>query len=117
VAESSESFRAADRQQFYVSVSRFKEALAIYTDDKGQLLEAVSKTSERPSATDLITKQIPGESERIPVEKRHDSKNGEAVKQTTKPSQVKRPELNIRRTLPRLMRKRPAQSLSQSIGM
>lgn len=59
VAESSESFRAADRQQFYVSVSRFKEALTIYTDDKTQLLEAVSKTSERPSATDLVVKQLP----------------------------------------------------------
>lgn len=54
IAESSESFRAADRQQFYVSVSRFKEALTIYTDDKRQLLEAVSKSSERPLATDLV---------------------------------------------------------------
>ena len=58
VAESSESFRAADRQQFYVSVSRFKEALTIYTDDKHQLLESVSKTSERPSATDLVKQQL-----------------------------------------------------------
>jgi conjugative relaxase-like TrwC/TraI family protein len=54
VAESSESFRAADREQFYVSASRFKEALTIYTDDKRQLLEAVSKSSQRPSATDLL---------------------------------------------------------------
>ncbi|MFZ0826922.1 MAG: AAA family ATPase [Verrucomicrobiia bacterium] len=61
VAESSESFRAADREQFYVSVSRFKEALTIYTDDKYQLLEAVSKSSHRPSATDLVGKK-PSES-------------------------------------------------------
>ena len=53
VAESSESFRAADREQFYVSASRFKEALTIYTDDKRELLEAVSKSSHRPLATDL----------------------------------------------------------------
>lgn len=58
VAESSESFRAADREQFYVSTSRFKEALTIYTDDKGELLRAVAKSSERPSATDLTTKQM-----------------------------------------------------------
>ncbi|MGO9585327.1 MAG: MobF family relaxase [Limisphaerales bacterium] len=58
VAESSESFRAADREQFYVSASRFKEALKIYTDDKRQLLEAVRKSSHRPSATDLVTKEI-----------------------------------------------------------
>jgi hypothetical protein len=58
VAESSESFPAADRQQFYVSASRFKEALTIYTDDKQQLLNAVSKSSERPSATDLVRHQF-----------------------------------------------------------
>ena len=58
VAESSESFRAAGREQFYVSASRFKEALTIYTDDKHQLLEAVRKSSHRPSATDLVSKEI-----------------------------------------------------------
>ena len=58
MAESSESFRAADREQFYVSASRFKEALTIYTDDKYQLLEAVRKSSLRPSATDLVNKEI-----------------------------------------------------------
>jgi conjugative relaxase-like TrwC/TraI family protein len=58
VAEGSESFRAADREQFYVSVSRFKEALTIYTDDKHQLLEAVRKSSHRPSAVDLVKTEI-----------------------------------------------------------
>ncbi len=58
VAEGSESFRAADREQFYVSVSRFKKALTIYTDDKHQLLEAVRKSSHRPSATDLVKTEI-----------------------------------------------------------
>jgi conjugative relaxase-like TrwC/TraI family protein len=61
VAESSESFRAADREQFYVSASRFKEALTIYTDDKGALLNAVNKTSHRPSATDLVKNAIADE--------------------------------------------------------
>jgi conjugative relaxase-like TrwC/TraI family protein len=61
VAESSESFRAADREQFYVSVSRFKEALTIYTDDKPALLEAVSKSSARFLAMDLATKQLSAE--------------------------------------------------------
>jgi RecA/RadA recombinase len=58
VAESSESFRAAGREQFYVSASRFKEALTIYTDDKCELLNAVRKSSQRPSATDLAKKEI-----------------------------------------------------------
>jgi RecA/RadA recombinase len=58
VAESSESFHAAGREQFYVSASRFKEALTIYTDDKSELLNAVGKSSQRPSATDLVKKDI-----------------------------------------------------------
>ena len=58
VAEGSESFRAADREQFYVSASRFKDALTIYTDDKHELLEAVRKSSHRPAAMDLAKKQV-----------------------------------------------------------
>ncbi len=69
VAESSESFRAADREQFYVSASRFKESLTIYTDDKRELLNAVCKTSHRPSALDLITKKITESVEETPVKK------------------------------------------------
>jgi len=65
-----ESFRAADREQFYVSASRFKEALTIYTDDKRQLLAAVSKSSEPPSATDLVAKQLSEKSGRPEAEKR-----------------------------------------------
>jgi len=40
--------------------SRFKEKLTIYTDDKHQLLEAVRKSSHRPSATDLVKNQTLG---------------------------------------------------------
>ena len=69
VAESSESFRAADREQFYVSASRFKEALTIYTDDKHHLLKAVRKSSHRPSALDLVTKEIVKSAEETPVKK------------------------------------------------
>jgi conjugative relaxase-like TrwC/TraI family protein len=69
VAESSESFRAADREQFYVSASRFKEALTIYTDDKHHLLEAVRKSSHRPSATDLVAKEIAESVKEMPMKK------------------------------------------------
>jgi ATP-dependent exoDNAse (exonuclease V) alpha subunit len=54
VAQSSESFGAADREQFYVSLSRFKENLIVYTDDKHALMEAVSKSSARLSASDMM---------------------------------------------------------------
>ncbi|HEY3913044.1 MAG TPA: MobF family relaxase [Verrucomicrobiae bacterium] len=54
VSEGSASFRAASREQFYVSASRFKESLTVYTDDKNALLEAVGVSSQRPSATELV---------------------------------------------------------------
>jgi conjugative relaxase-like TrwC/TraI family protein len=69
VAESSESFCAADREQFYVSASRFKESLAIYTDDKRELLNAVCKSSHRPSALDLVSKEMAESVEKTQMKK------------------------------------------------
>jgi hypothetical protein len=58
VAKSSELFRAAGREQFYVSASRLKENLTIYTDGKRELLNAVGKSSHRPAALDLVKQEI-----------------------------------------------------------
>jgi hypothetical protein len=54
VAESEESLPAASREQFYVSASRGVEDIRIYTDDKNALMDAVSRSRQRPSATDLV---------------------------------------------------------------
>lgn len=54
ISQSSESFKASSAEQFYVSVSRGRQAVAIYTDDKTELLKAVSKSGERTSATELM---------------------------------------------------------------
>jgi conjugative relaxase-like TrwC/TraI family protein len=69
VAEGSESFRAAGREQFYVSASRFKVALTIYTDDKRELLAVVRKSSHRPSATDLVAKEISESADEVSAKK------------------------------------------------
>jgi hypothetical protein len=53
IAESSESFVAANREQFYVSVSRGRKQVMVFTDDREELLEAVHASSERMSATDI----------------------------------------------------------------
>ena len=44
-------------EQFYVSVSRGREAVSIYTDDKEHLKQAVSQSAERTSATELMAKR------------------------------------------------------------
>jgi ATP-dependent exoDNAse (exonuclease V) alpha subunit len=93
VAESSESFRAADREQFYVSASRFKETLTIYTDDKQQLLEAVLKSSARPSAMDLAVKQLPETSERAAAERRGVEQVPEpGIEEAAKQTRIRRPK-------------------------
>lgn len=48
------TFPATDLKQFYVSVSRGKEAAFIYTDDKEELLRHASESRERQSALELI---------------------------------------------------------------
>jgi hypothetical protein len=48
------SYRAAGQEQSYVSVSRGKRAARIYTDGRFDLLDAVSKSDLRMSATELV---------------------------------------------------------------
>jgi len=57
IAQSSDSFNASSIEQFYVSASRGREEITIYTDDKQNLLEAVSESNKRLSATDLAKRR------------------------------------------------------------
>lgn len=54
VAQSSQSFPASGREQFYVSVSRGRQQATIYTDHKGALADAIRRADRRVSATDLL---------------------------------------------------------------
>lgn len=50
------TFPATDAKQFYVSVSRGKENVQIYTDAKTELLEHASEMGDRQSALELMGK-------------------------------------------------------------
>ncbi len=54
VGQSSLSFPASSREQFYVSCSRARQRVTIYTDDKEALQEAIDQSDERVSATELV---------------------------------------------------------------
>lgn len=54
VAVGSESFPAASREQLYVSASRGRERVTVYTDDKAALGRAVQRADPRLTATDLV---------------------------------------------------------------
>ncbi len=54
VAVDSHTLNAAHLKQFYVSTSRGREQVRIYTDDTGFLAEAIAKSGDRLSATELV---------------------------------------------------------------
>jgi conjugative relaxase-like TrwC/TraI family protein len=59
VAVGSQSLAAANREQAYVSISRGREAVRIYTDDKAAMMEAVQHSAARLSATELMQPAAP----------------------------------------------------------
>lgn len=53
IAQGAQSFGASSLEQFYVSVSRGKDRVQIYTDDKDGLRGAIARSSQRMSAMEL----------------------------------------------------------------
>lgn len=53
VAQSADSFLASSAEQFYVSVSRGKESIRIYTDNRRELQGAVGNSSTRRAGIEL----------------------------------------------------------------
>ena len=53
VAQSAESFLASSREQFYVSISRGKNSIRIFTDDRQGLQDAVGNSSLRRAGIEL----------------------------------------------------------------
>lgn len=75
IAESAMSFPAAGREQFYVTVSRGRHNATIYTNDRHQLAEAISKHDPRMSATELLNR----DSQRRKIKKVQRSKQREHI--------------------------------------
>lgn len=57
LAQSVESNPAASREQFYVSVSRARRSVTVYTDNKEELKRAVYNSQERLSALEMTEQQ------------------------------------------------------------
>ena len=54
IGQSGESWGAASKEQFYVSASRGRQSVTVYTDDKLALREAIGRTEDRPAAVELV---------------------------------------------------------------
>lgn len=59
IAQPSSTFAATNLNQFYVSVSRARERVHIYTDDKAALLAHASEAGDRLSALELVKRKRP----------------------------------------------------------
>jgi conjugative relaxase-like TrwC/TraI family protein len=59
IAQPSATFAATNLNQFYVSVSRARDSVHIYTDDKTALLAHASKLGDRLSALELVKRKKP----------------------------------------------------------
>lgn len=58
IAQSAESFAATSKEQFYVSVSRGRESVTIYTDSKEELKQEIQQSSARPLAVEMEQKAM-----------------------------------------------------------
>jgi conjugative relaxase-like TrwC/TraI family protein len=58
IAQSSASFPASSQEQFYVSASRGREGVRIYTDDKEALCGHIVRSGQRGSATELLGREL-----------------------------------------------------------
>ncbi len=57
IAQPAATFAATNAKQFYVSVSRGRDRVRIYTDDKEQLLVNASEMGDRQSALELVSRK------------------------------------------------------------
>ena len=70
IAMGQDSLAAANREQFYVSVSRAREKVKLYTDDRTAMLGAVKESGARLSATELMEGKAPGAKPRVSIMRR-----------------------------------------------
>ncbi len=83
IGQSADSFPASSREQFYVSVSRGQRQATIYTDSKPDLLEAVCRSDERLSATELVSASRHPDRDQVRRQQQHD-RDREKIQQERK---------------------------------
>lgn len=60
ISQSTGSLRASSLEQFYVSSSRGRDEISIWTDSKADLLEAVMRSDQRLLATEFASERMAG---------------------------------------------------------
>jgi ATP-dependent exoDNAse (exonuclease V) alpha subunit len=58
IGQAAESFPASSKEQFYVSASRARKQVIVYTSDKEALRDAIEQSDERLTATELVADAV-----------------------------------------------------------
>ncbi|WP_236648682.1 MobF family relaxase [Spirosoma sp. 209] len=98
IAQPASTFGATNLNQFYVSVSRAKESVHLYTDDKDALLAQASISGERVSALELVKRRKAARKVAEQVMRHHQPVANRPTPQ---------PELAARPITPTTLRKKP----------
>jgi ATP-dependent exoDNAse (exonuclease V) alpha subunit len=56
--DTTRSVQLVNRKQFYVSISRARQAVSIYTDDRARLLQTVSRNREKSTALEVLQSKL-----------------------------------------------------------
>ena len=86
IAQSTLSAPASSREQFYVSVSRGREGVRIYTDDKEALRGQILRSGQRGSATELLEQRLAADTEAARVVGATEGGTGTPAPQTRGPA-------------------------------
>jgi conjugative relaxase-like TrwC/TraI family protein len=78
VGQSRDSLPASSAEQFYVSTSRGKKRVTIYTDDKEALREAIMQSDDRLSATEFVN----GKARQLTVDLRRRERDFELTRES-----------------------------------
>jgi len=95
ISQPASTFPATDAKQFYVSVSRGRDATHIYTDDKTALLEHASELGDRRSALELVNSKKHNHEDYVYQNLRTANKEKQLQREIAKTMEINKDSMNL----------------------
>ena len=95
ISQPASTFPATDAKQFYVSVSRGRDATHIYTDDKTALLEHASELGDRRSAMELVNSKKHSHEDYVYQNLRNATKEKQPQREIAKTLEINKDSMNL----------------------
>jgi conjugative relaxase-like TrwC/TraI family protein len=95
ISQPASTFAATNGKQFYVSVSRGRDATHIYTDDKTALLEHASELGDRHSAMELVNSKKDRHQDHVHQNLRTATKEKQPQREIAKTLEINKNSMNL----------------------